>query len=126
MLHANPLIRRIWVALIAAAFLSACAPSRPTTEKPELKNGQQVSEAAAQSTHETDIDALVLSSSSMDDEAVEEEDEQVDAPVDPPPSAPDAGRSDAEDAHDEDASEDTDADASHDINIDIDTDGAPE
>lgn len=111
--HATHFARRFWVGLFAIALISACAPNHPRAQKAELKTGQEVSQAASKSTQESDIDALVLSSSSMDDEADEaDEAEDEDAPVEEieatPPSAPDAGRSDAEDTHGEDAHEDTD------------------
>jgi|GEM_PF-5173560 len=86
--HLTPRSRRLWVALVALALLSACAPQRPKAQNDSLKTGQEVSEAAAKSTHETDIDALVLSSSSMDEDAGEDDAPKVEAPE---VARPDAG-----------------------------------
>src|SRR5690554_1509824 len=102
--HATARSRQIWVALLAFALLSACAPQRPKAKNDALKTGQEVSEAAAKSTHETDIDALVLSSSSMDADAGEDDTPEVEEPE---VATPDAGLSTV----DIDASEDTGEDA---------------
>lgn len=116
MTHLTPRGRHIWVALLALALLSACAPQRPQPPTDALKTGQAVSQAAAKSTHEADIDALVLSSSSMDrDAAVQDE---ADAPQ---VLAPDAGLS----ADEPDASDDSSDDASDDAHRTDATPGDP-